>query len=91
MTLEEQLKDLPEEFTMALEYAKDLQLTKVIDFALKTYEVKDDFDKLDDETKTIIVLFMKHIYNYGFYGGVSFAIDPDTYIEDNDIKENGEA
>lgn len=83
MSLEEQLKKLPKEFTIALEEAKGLQSNNTIDFILNLYKVKNDVLSLDDKDQHLLILMLKHIYNYGFYAGVSFALDPTEYIESN--------
>ena len=42
MTLEEQLKEFPEEFTLALERAKELQFPKVVNYGVEVFNIKDD-------------------------------------------------
>ena len=77
MTLEEQLKEFPEEFTLALERAKELQFPKVVNYGVEVFNS--------------LVLFLRQIYNFGFYAGVSFTLDPESYIknysEDNKNEE----
>ena len=39
MTLEEQLKEFPEEFTLALERAKELQFPKVVNYGVEVFNI----------------------------------------------------
>ena len=81
MTLEEQLKEFPEEFTLALERAKELQFPKVVNYGVEVFNIKDDVEKMSDEDFNSLVLFLRQIYNFGFYAGVSFTLDPESYIK----------
>ena len=83
MNLEKQLKNLPEEFTIALEQAKGLQCDKTINFLLNLYNLNNEITSLNNNDKRSLIILLKHIYNYGFYGGVSFALDPVEYIKSN--------
>lgn len=83
-TLEENLRQFEPEFTLVMEEAKDRQLLKVISFALKEYEVKNDVANLTDDEKKSLASFLRQIYEFGFYAGVNFALDPEEYMKDND-------
>ena len=90
MTLEEQLKEFPEEFTISLERAKELQFPKVINYGIEIFNIKNDVEKMSKDDFNALILFLRQIYNFGFYAGVSFTLDPETYIKtygENDKNE----
>ena len=53
MTLEEQLKEFPEEFTLALERAKELQFPKVVNYGVEVFNIKDDVEAYNIAKKAI--------------------------------------
>jgi len=83
MKLEEQLKEFPEEFTLAMEKAKELQFGNVVDYAIEVFDLKNDIDSMTDDDFRSLVIFLRQIYNFGFYGGVSFTLDPESFIKQN--------
>lgn len=87
MKLDDQLKQYPEEFTLALEYAKNLQCESVIAAVLKKYGIIDEFDNMDKENKVTMAMFLRNIFIYGFYSGVNFTLDPEEFIKSNEKKE----
>lgn len=83
MTLEEQLKEFPEEFTLAMEKAKELQFGDVVNYALEVFDLKDDVKNMSEDDFSSLVIFLRQVYNFGFYGGVSFTLDPESFIKTN--------
>lgn len=83
MTLEEQLKEFPEEFTLAMEKAKELQFSDVVNYALEVFDLKNDVTNMSEDDFKSLVIFLRQVYNFGFYGGVSFTLDPESFIKTN--------
>lgn len=90
LKLEEQLKQFPEEFTLIMEEIKDKNFEPSLTYILEKFNVSKQLEELDEETKNDFILFLKQLYIFGFYSGVSFSINPYDYVKDI-YKENVEA
>ena len=86
--LEDQLKNLPEEFTYIMEEIKDKNFDNILSYILEQYEIDKQFNELEDNFKADFTTFLKQLYLFGFYSGVSFTISPYDYVKDlNDKME----
>lgn len=85
--LEDNLKRFPSEFALVMEEAKEKQLVKVISFALKEFELQDDVKSMTDQDQSSLARFLRQIYEFGFYSGVNFTLDPEEFMKDDDNKE----
>lgn len=82
LKLEEQLKNLPEEFTLVMEEIKDKNFDSALSYILEKFNVSKQLEELDEETKNDFILFLKQLYIFGFYSGVSFSISPYDYVKE---------
>ena len=78
--LGEKLKELPPEFTMAIEEAKDKNFESSLQYILNKLDIVDSFNELDDETKSDFIEFLKLMYMFGFYSGVDFTLQPYDFL-----------
>lgn len=85
--LEDNLKRFPSEFALVMEEAKEKQLVKVISFALKEFELQDDVKSMTDQDQSSLARFLRQIYEFGFYSGVNFTLDPEEFMKDDNNKE----
>ena len=83
--LGEKLKELPPEFTMAIEEAKDKNFESSLQYILNKLDIVDGFNELDDETKSDFIEFLKLIYMFGFYSGVDFTLQPYDFLDIIDV------
>lgn len=82
--LEDNLKKFQPEFALVMEEAKERQLVKVISYALKEFNIRNDVDEMSKDEQSALAGFLRQIYEFGFYGGVNFALDPEEYMKDDD-------
>lgn len=78
--LDEQLKELPEEFIIEMEQQKKDRWVDVYNFMLQYFNIKDEVENVETEGFPIKDFFKK-IHDFGFYGGVNFALDPQEPYE----------
>ncbi len=80
----EQIEELPEEFLIALEEYKEAHFVDTVAYALSLLGENNDFSKLSDQEKDGLLEIFRVLHHYGFYGGVSFTLDPDQeYVSPN--------
>lgn len=78
--INEQLKELPEEFILEMESQKRDRWIDVYDFIIKYFNCEDEIEESEAEGIPLKD-FLKKIHDLGFYGGVNFALDPqEPYI-----------
>ena len=82
ISLYEQLKQYPEGFAKAMQLAKDKNMKSSIDFILNQYKLHDEWEKMKYEDQESLIDLLGDIYSFGFFGGVSFSLDPDKYLEE---------
>lgn len=78
--LNEQLKELPEEFVVEMEQQKKDRWIDVYDFIVTYFDCEDIIQEVEDEGFPLKDFFKK-IHDMGFYGGVNFALDPQEPYE----------
>ena len=78
--LDEQLKELPEEFIIEMEQQKKDRWVDVYNFMLQYFNIKDEVENVETEGFPIKDFFKK-LHDFGFYGGVNFALDPQEPYE----------
>ena len=78
--IEEQLKELPEEFVVEMEQQKKDRWVDVYNFIIKYFDIQDEIDEVEAEGFPLKDFFKK-IHDMGFYGGVNFALDPQIPYE----------
>ena len=82
--LNEQLKDLPEEFVVEMEQQKKDRWIDVYNFIVTYFDCEEIIQEVEDEGFPLKDFFKK-IHDMGFYGGINFALDPQEPYE---IKAN---
>ena len=75
ININEQLKQLPPEFTVEMEKQKNDRWEDVFNYLIEYFDIKEDIQKTEAEGFPLIDFFRK-IHDMGFYGGVNFALDP---------------
>lgn len=78
--LNEQLKELPEEFVIEMEQQKKDRWVDVYNFIIKYFNISDEMMEAEKEGIPIKDMFKK-IHDFGFYGGINFALDPQIPYE----------
>lgn len=78
--INEQLKELPEEFIVEMEQQKQDRWVDVYDFIVKYFNCSDIIEEAEQEGFPLKDFFKK-IHDFGFYGGVNFALDPQIPYE----------
>ena len=73
--IKEQLKELPDEFTIEMERQKEERWEDIYNFVVDYFGCEKDIEELENSFS--MKLFMKMLYELGFYSGVNFTIDPD--------------
>lgn len=81
----EQLQNYPEEFSKAMNVAKDKNINSSLEFILNKLRIMNEVNDMSDDDREGFIDLLKMVYSFGFYAGVSFTLDPDKYLED---KEN---
>ena len=80
ININEQLKQLPPEFTVEMEKQKKDRWEDVFTYLVKYFKIEEDIKKTEAEGFPLIDFFKK-IHDMGFYGGVNFALDPQSPYE----------
>ncbi len=76
----DQLKELPEEFTVEMEQQKIDRWEDVYEFVVKQYDCEKEIMDIERQGFNM-KSFFKCFHDLGFYGGVNFALDPqEQYI-----------
>lgn len=78
--IEDQLKELPEEFVIEMEQQKKDRWADVYSFLIKYFDIQKEIDEVEEEGFPLTDFFKK-IHDMGFYGGVNFALDPQIPYE----------
>ena len=78
--IEDQLKELPEEFIIEMEQQKNDRWIDVYNFIVKYFNIQKEIKEVEDEGFPLKDFFRK-IHDFGFYGGVNFALDPQIPYE----------
>jgi len=79
--LYQQLSKYPEDFSKAMQIARESKQQSVINYILDYLNYKNEWDKLKIEEQSKLTELMTMLYSFGFYDGVSFSLDPDKYLE----------
>lgn len=80
-TFKEQIEALPPEFLIALEKYKELHFQDTLAYIFLLLGSENDFFKLSEERQSELLELFISLHYWGFYGGVSFALDPDQEYE----------
>lgn len=72
-----QLSKLPSEFSLEMEKQKQDRFEDVLKTLVKVYNIEDEFDKSNETERNNLISIFKAFHDFGFYGGVSFTLDPD--------------
>ena len=78
--LNDQLKELPEEFVVEMEQQKKDRWQDVYHFLIKYFDIQNEIDEVEAEGFPLTDFFKK-IHDMGFYGGINFALDPQEPYE----------
>ena len=80
INIDEQLKQLPPEFIVEMEKQKKDRWEDIFEYLVNYFQIKEDIEKTEAEGFPIVDFFKK-IHDFGFYGGVNFALDPQSPYE----------
>jgi len=80
INLDEQLKQLPGEFVVEMEKQKTDRWEDVYQFILEYFDLSEAMKEAEKENIELRD-FLKKIHDFGFYGGVNFALDPQSPYE----------
>lgn len=84
---EEQLSLKGEEFKKEMESQKDERWPLVLDYLSHNFGCDDDLKGDTEESKKTLI-FLKQIWDFGFYSGINFALDPDIpYVTTSEEEE----
>lgn len=79
----DQLNRLPEEFVIEMEQQKIDRWEDVYDFVVKRFNCEKEIEDLEMQGFKF-KSFLKCFHDFGFYGGINFALDPqEQYIHKN--------
>jgi hypothetical protein len=78
--INDQLKELPEEFVLEMERQKTARWIDVYNFLIKYFNCKNEIEEVEAEGFPLKDFFKK-IHDMGFYGGINFALDPQEPYE----------
>ena len=73
--IEEQLRELPQEFIVEMERQKSDRWEDVYKFICSYFKCENDIEEAEEQGFPMRD-FLKKIHDFGFYGGVNFALDP---------------
>lgn len=82
LKLADQLKKFPEQFTLIVEEIKDKKFESALTYIMQEYDLIESFNDLDEKSKEDFFIFLKRIYIFGFYSGLSFGLNPYEYARD---------
>lgn len=80
--LEDMLKELGDEFCQVMEAEKESNFENVYNLIIDTYNLKDEITKLENNNNEPVISFLRAFYNFGFYTGIKFMLDPDDLNEE---------
>lgn len=75
-TFKEQIEELPPEFTLYMEEYREDHFKDLIRLAYKEFDLEKEFNLMTVEEQNKVVEVFKVFHNFGFYGGVSYTLDP---------------
>lgn len=78
----QQLESLPGEFTMALEEYREAHYHYILNLLLHYYKLDEYIPTLPIEDQQGLFTLFESLHNYGFFGGVSFTLNPDVKFKD---------
>ena len=73
--LNDQLKELPEEFVVEMEQQKNDRWHDVYNFIIKKFNCEYEIEEIESQGFNF-ENFLKCFHDMGFYGGINFALDP---------------
>ena len=71
------LKPLGDDFIEQMEYQKKLRLLEIFPFLIKSMEI-DKYVDLNSKEGQVLCEILNKFYEYGYYAGVHFILDPDA-------------
>lgn len=75
-SFKEQLEELPPEFTLFMEEYREDHFSDLIKYVVDIFDLKNEFENMTVEEQNKTIELFKVFHNFGFYGGVAYAIDP---------------
>ena len=76
----DQLKELPNEFTVEMEHQKTERWEDAYEFVVSQFNCENEIEDIERQGFNFRN-FLKCFHDLGFYGGVNFALDPqEQYI-----------
>lgn len=88
-TFDEQLAELPPEFAIFMEQYREDHFMDLINLIDKEFNLSEELKEMTVDEQNKIVEIFKVFHNFGFYGGVSYTLDPQQrYIQKYVSTEN---
>lgn len=86
-TFKDQIEELPPEFALYMEEYREEHFTDLIKLVTKEFDLIKEFEQMTLEEQNKVIELFKTFHNFGFYGGVSYTLDPQQryipkYLED---------
>jgi len=81
----EQLEEIGPEFAIAMEKYRESHFGDIFRYLVYTFKLESELAKMNDQEQQQFIDMCKIMHNYGFYGGVSFTLDPDKEYEEHII------
>lgn len=80
--LENILEELGDEFCQVMEGEKESNFESVYNLIIQTYNIENEIKEIEQKSKEPVITFLKAFYDFGFYTGVNFMLDPDDLNEE---------
>lgn len=86
-SFKQQLEELPPEFTLFMEEYREDHFKDLIKLVTNEFDLLKEFEQMTTEEQNKVIEIFKVFHNFGFYGGVSYTLDPQQryvskFIED---------
>ena len=80
--LENILEELGDEFCQVMEGEKESNFESVYNLIIQTYDIENEIKEIEQKSKEPVIAFLKAFYDFGFYTGINFMLDPDDLNEE---------
>lgn len=75
-TFKEQLESVPQEFTVYMEEYREAHFIDLIAMLNREFNLSQLIEDMSEEEQDAVIKIFKTLHNFGFYGGVSYTLDP---------------
>ena len=77
----EQLEEFGPEFAIAMEKYRETHFGDMFRFLVHSFKLEKELKSMNNNEQEEFINMCKMMHNFGFYGGVSFTLDPDVEYE----------